>query len=85
MKIDKLVNRFLSWQLPKSVCSDTCVTVHNYPHDRSGTSLLTADEAKLMLEYVLKYNWKSTGPGGCDAHNIEHPCGKCLDSKGESK
>ena len=25
-----------------------------------------------------KYNWTSTGPGGCDAHTIEHPCGKCI-------
>lgn len=24
-----------------------------------------------------KYNWKSTGPGGCDSHCIEHPCGPC--------
>jgi len=24
------------------------------------------------------YNWKSTGPGGCDAHGIEHPCGYCI-------
>ncbi len=24
-----------------------------------------------------KYNWKSTGPGGCDTHCIEHPCGPC--------
>lgn len=26
-------------------------------------------------------NWTSTGPGGCDDHNIEHPCGKCLGKK----
>lgn len=25
-----------------------------------------------------EYNWVSVGPGGCDSHNIEHPCGKCL-------
>lgn len=24
-----------------------------------------------------KYNWVSTGPGGCDSHCIEHPCGPC--------
>lgn len=24
------------------------------------------------------YNWKSTGPGGCDTHCIEHPCGPCI-------
>ncbi len=27
------------------------------------------------------YNWKMTGPGGCDAHNIEHPCGPCITGK----
>ena len=30
-----------------------------------------------------QYNWISTGPGGCDAHCIEHPCGKCI--LGENK
>ncbi len=24
-----------------------------------------------------KYSWTSTGPGGCDSHCIEHPCGPC--------
>lgn len=51
--IDKLVDRFLAWQLPASVCSDLCVTNAAYPHSRSGTNLLTADEAKAMLEHVL--------------------------------
>lgn len=23
-------------------------------------------------------NWKSTGPDGCDAHCIPHPCGPCF-------
>jgi len=23
------------------------------------------------------YKWESTGPGGCDSHCIEHPCGPC--------
>src|ERR1035437_6938948 len=52
--MDKLVNRFLSWTLPKSVCSDTCVSDPNYQHARYGTNLLTADEAKEMLEHVLE-------------------------------
>lgn len=29
----------------------------------------------------MKYNWKSTGPGGCDSHCIEHPCGPCITGK----
>jgi len=30
---------------------------------------------------MTQYNWKSTGPGGCDAHCIEHPCGPCAGVK----
>lgn len=48
----KLVNKFLSWPLPETVCSDLCATMPNYPH-RTGTTLLTADEAEQMLKYVV--------------------------------
>lgn len=51
--IKELVDRFLAWSLPQSVCSDACVTDSKYPFPRSGTSLLTADEAKQMIEYLL--------------------------------
>lgn len=50
---EAMVNRFLSWPLPASVCSDLCVTRTDYPHSRIGTNLLTADEARQMLEHVL--------------------------------
>lgn len=49
----EMVDRFLSWPLPKTVCSDGCVTDPSYPHERSGTNLLTADEARQMLEHVV--------------------------------
>jgi hypothetical protein len=49
---DALVDRFLTWPLPESVCSDQCATMRGYPH-RSGTNLLTADEARQMIEYLL--------------------------------
>jgi hypothetical protein len=49
---DAIVDRFLSWSLPSSVCSDICVTKRGYPI-RSGTNLLDAVEARQMLEYVL--------------------------------
>lgn len=39
------------------------------------------DKLAAILERRAEYNWKSTGPGGCDAHNIEHPCGRCLEEK----
>jgi hypothetical protein len=54
--INKLVDKFLSWPLPKSVCSDLCVSDSNYKFPRYGTSLLSAEEAKQMLEYVLQEN-----------------------------
>ena len=44
-----MVDRFLTWPLPASVCSDPCATTQGYPH-RAGTNLLTADEARAMLE-----------------------------------
>jgi len=50
--IEDLVNRFLSWPLPESVASDLCV-VSPSKHSRCGTNLLTANEAKEMLMYVL--------------------------------
>ena len=49
---DEMVNRFLTWPLPDSVCVDMCATEPGCPH-RIGTNLLTAIEAKQMLEYVL--------------------------------
>jgi hypothetical protein len=51
--IKLLVDRFLAWPLPKTVCSDLCVTECSYPHERSGTNLLTADEAAQMFKHVL--------------------------------
>jgi hypothetical protein len=49
---DEMVTRFLNWPLPKSVCPDACVMNTEYPH-RVGTNLLTAIEARQMLEYIL--------------------------------
>lgn len=50
--LDALVDRFLSWQLPPDVCADGCATILNYPH-RTGTNLLTANQARKMLAHVL--------------------------------
>lgn len=52
VSVDFLVNRFLSWPLPDSVCSDTCVCEKGY-QNRTGTNLLTADEARQMFDYLL--------------------------------
>jgi hypothetical protein len=50
--MSRMVDRFLSWPLPESVCSDPCV-MQGGMRGRVGTNLLTADEARQMLEYVL--------------------------------
>jgi hypothetical protein len=49
--MNEFVDRFLCWPLPESVCSDTCASKPGYPH-RSGTTLLTADEARQMFTHV---------------------------------
>jgi hypothetical protein len=54
VSLTQMVDRFLAWPLPKSVCSDLCVTDSNYPSPRCGTNLLTADEARSMLEHVTR-------------------------------
>jgi len=48
---DEMVNRFLNWLLPSSVRPDPCVM--DQDSRRIGTNLLTADEARQMLRYVL--------------------------------
>jgi hypothetical protein len=51
--VETLVERFLAWPLPQSVCSDACVTDHNYRHLRTGTNIMTAVEARQMIEHLL--------------------------------
>jgi len=58
-EMQKLVNRFLTWELPASVCADQCATERDYPYKRFGTNLLTATEAEDMLRHVLKVDPKS--------------------------
>jgi hypothetical protein len=67
--IDKLVDRFLSWPLPDSVCADGIATRPGpYHGGRSGTNLLTAHEARAMLEYVLAATPSAVAsPSECDS------------------
>jgi hypothetical protein len=58
MKIDieKLVNRFLGWPLPKTFAPDCGISFTKLNHPTSwpiGTNLLTAEEARQMFEHVL--------------------------------
>jgi len=50
--LDALVSRFLTWPLPDDVRVDSCAVVQGYPN-RSGTNLLTFDQARQMLAHVL--------------------------------
>lgn len=65
--IKKLVDRFLTWKLPDTVRPDACVLDMNHPfrHLMTGTTLLTADEARQMIEHILE-------PA------LECPPGKCM-------
>lgn len=54
--IDKMVDRFLSWKLPEDFAPDCGIsftppnTAHSWP---IGTNLLTAEQAKKMIEHIL--------------------------------
>lgn len=59
---DAMVERFLTWPLPESVCVDECARAPNVAPGvgvpsprRTGTNLLNADEARAMLEHVLGF------------------------------
>lgn len=65
-RIKELVNRFLAWPLPTSVCADVCATNSAYQYPRSGTSLLNAIEAEEMLRHVLAAQPQISEPLTCD-------------------
>lgn len=64
---DEMVNRFLSWKLPQDFSPDCGISFTPYfnveynakqgkppqRHEPIGTNLLTADQARKMLEHVL--------------------------------
>ena len=60
--IDRLVNKFLCWKLPKDFCPDGGIFFKRIPdfpefnkweYEPIGTNLFTADQAKAMFEYLL--------------------------------
>lgn len=51
-QLDKLAEKFLTWPLLDTVQADLCVTVRFHPN-RTGTNLLSFNEAKAMFRYVL--------------------------------
>ena len=62
MNTKLLVDRFLSWPLPESLCSDPCASMPGYPH-RTGTNLMTAEQAEAMIEYVIAAPRQPEGEG----------------------
>lgn len=64
---EEMVTRFLGWKLPKDFAPDAGITFtpeynvefnakQGFPpsrHEPNGTNLLTATQARAMLEYVL--------------------------------
>lgn len=64
LNINSLVSRFLMWKLPSSVCSDPCVSDRDYKFPRNGTNLLSANEARQMIEYLLDIDEPSSAQDG---------------------
>lgn len=50
---EAIANRFLTWQLPATVCADSCATMYGHPN-RYGTNLLSAEESIEMVKHLLK-------------------------------
>lgn len=68
--ISRMVEAFLAWPLPKSVCCDACVATTEFGAiQRVGTNLLTADEARQMFEHVLNSAQVASVPNGTDSSN----------------
>jgi hypothetical protein len=65
MKVsDAIVNRFLNWRLPDDFSPDCGVSFVKPSHQTSwpvGTNLLTATQARQMLEYVLNDTFDASG------------------------
>lgn len=58
--LDRMVDRFLSWQLPKDFSPDGGISFDGAPDMRgygrtrpTGTNLLTAEQAKEMIRHIL--------------------------------
>lgn len=57
--VRELVNRFLCWKLPKDFYPDAGISFerrndYDGPHWPIGTNLFTADQARDMIEHMLK-------------------------------
>lgn len=64
INVNKMVDRFLGWKLPHDFSPDAGIsfakrynvgTAFERNHEPIGTNLLNADQAKAMIEHMLKY------------------------------
>lgn len=78
----EMVDLFLRWPLPSSVCCDDCATQQGYPN-RIGTNLLTAVEARNMLEWVLSATMLPEQDGQSDqaVESAKPASGSALDTR----
>lgn len=52
-QIEEMVNRFLNWELPKDFDPDAGISFCPNGPWPIGTNLLTAEQAREMIEYLL--------------------------------
>jgi hypothetical protein len=94
-RLDQMADLIMRWPLPKSVCSDPCVSMQNYTAPRYGTSLMTHGEALQMLEYVFARlleprqqklgDWKGDPCSICGCWHADYPHLSCTQEKKEPK
>lgn len=53
---EQMVDRFLSWPLPETVKVDLCAYESDYAYPRYGTNLLSANEAREMIQHLHRVN-----------------------------
>lgn len=53
--ITMLAQKFVQWDLPSTVVCDKCVTESDYPFPRSGTNLLSFDEAEKLFKDLFVF------------------------------
>ena len=79
-QIKHMVNRFLSWRLPKNFNPDGGIsfaptgntgTAHEYKHEPSGTNLLDADQAEVMVLHMVD-GMPQSPPDPEPTHELDH-------------
>jgi hypothetical protein len=72
-RLERMADLIMRWPVPKSVCSDACMSMQDYAHPRFGTSMLTHGEALQLLEYLFANTPLYTSPTHADARDAAMP------------